>query len=224
MYTVIKSETGNKERVLLRWLSPLHRRFRASKIQAFLGIIGEHTRTNLLDVGGNAGIGGEFLPLYRSFTSVTTVNICPNHQPVPSDLNINRISGDGCNLPFAEKSFDWVFCNAVIEHVGDFTRQQELASEIRRVARIGYFVTTPNKWFPLEQHTYMPLYQFMPRSIQRSLLQYAPGWRSWDVMSEVRLLSCGEMRRMFPEATVYRSTVRNSIVACHCNVSRATSR
>jgi Methyltransferase domain len=218
MYT-----TADKKGFLLRWLAPLHQRFRANKIQAFLGLVGDCARATLLDVGGNAGINGEFLPLYRSFASITTVNICMDHQPLSSELNINQICGDGCNLPFPERSFDWVFCNAVIEHVGDFNRQQRLAAEIRRVARRGYFVTTPNKWFPLEQHTYMPFYQFMPRSMQRSLLRYAPGWGNWDVMSEVRLLSYGEMRGMFPEAVVHRTSLRNSIVASHRNTSPAAS-
>jgi Methyltransferase domain len=221
MYTVTKGGTNPKKRFLLRWLAPLHERFRANKTQAFLGLAGDCTHATLLDVGGNAGLNGEFLPLYRSFASVTTVNICLDHQQVPSELNINRICADGCNLPLATNSFDWVFCNAVIEHVGDFNRQQRLAAEIRRVARRGYFVTTPNKWFPLEQHTYMPLYQFMPRHMQRRLLQYAPGWRNWDVMSEVRLLSYREMRGMFPEAVLHRTSLRNSIVASHRNTSPA---
>jgi 2-polyprenyl-3-methyl-5-hydroxy-6-metoxy-1,4-benzoquinol methylase len=210
MYTVNDSKGG-----LVHLLSPLHQRFRASKIRAFLALAGDRTRATLLDVGGNAGINGEFLPLYRSFASVTTVNICPDHQPVPPNFNIKRICADGCDLPFEASSFDWVFCNAVIEHVGDFDRQQRLAAQIRRVARGGYFVTTPNKWFPVEQHTYMPLYQFMPRSMQRSLLQYAPGWRNWDVMSDVRLLSYGEMRGMFPEAAVYHTSFRNTIIASY---------
>jgi predicted SAM-dependent methyltransferase len=210
MYTVNNNKGG-----LVHLLSPLHQRFRASKMKAFLALARDPKNATLLDVGGNAGINGEFLPLYRSFASVTTVNICPDHQPVPSHFTIQRVCADGCNLPFLTSSFDWVFCNAVIEHVGDFDRQQKLAAEVRRVARTGYFVTTPNKWFPVEQHTYMPLYQFMPRGMQRGLLRYAPGWRNWDVMSEVRLLSYGEMRGLFPEADVHRTNWRNSVIASH---------
>ena len=213
--------TRDKKGFLMRWFAPVHQRFRASKIQAFLGLVGDCSRASLLDVGGNAGMNGEFLSLYRSFARVTTVNISLDHQPVPPEINISRVCADGCNLPFPSSSFDWIFCNAVIEHVGDFNRQRTLAAEIRRVARCGYFVTTPNKWFPLEQHTYMPFYQFMPRPIQRRVLKYAPGYKNWDVMSEVRLLSFREMQSVFPEAVIHRTNLRNSILASHRKLTPA---
>lgn len=41
---------------------------------------------------------------------------------------------DGRRLPFADLSFDVVFCNSVIEHLGDNESQRRLAAEIRRVA------------------------------------------------------------------------------------------
>ena len=59
---------------------------------------------------------------------------------------------DGDQFPFADKSFDWVFSNAVIEHVGDDDRQLRFLNEMLRVARQVFF-TTPNKFFPVESHT-----------------------------------------------------------------------
>ncbi|WP_442928932.1 class I SAM-dependent methyltransferase [Modestobacter sp. VKM Ac-2981] len=75
--------------------------------------------------------------------------------------------GDACALPFRANSFDYVFSNAVIEHVGGPDRGRMMLAESRRVARKGAFHTTPNRWFPVETHTQVPLLHWLPRRWQR---------------------------------------------------------
>ena len=58
----------------------------------------------------------------------------------------------GRDFPFSENEFDWVFSNAVIEHVGNRADQLLFLNEMLRVGR-NVFFTTPNKWFPIESHT-----------------------------------------------------------------------
>ena len=55
-------------------------------------------------------------------------------------------------FPFKEREFEWVFSNAVIEHVGDDDAQVEFLNEMMRVGRYVFF-TTPWKYFPIESHT-----------------------------------------------------------------------
>ena len=55
-------------------------------------------------------------------------------------------------FPFAENEFEWVFSNAVIEHVGNKADQLVFLNEMLRVGK-NVFFTTPNKWFPIESHT-----------------------------------------------------------------------
>jgi len=62
------------------------------------------------------------------------------------------IQYQGGKFPFNDRQFDWVFCNAVIEHVGNEDAQLFFVNEMLRVAR-GVFFTTPNKYFPIESHT-----------------------------------------------------------------------
>lgn len=65
----------------------------------------------------------------------------------------NWTSCDGRNLPFDPQSFDLVFSNAVVEHVGTIFDQAKFIKEHARVGR-HWILTTPNRFFPIESHTY----------------------------------------------------------------------
>lgn len=69
-------------------------------------------------------------------------------------------------LPFRDGEFDVVFCNAVIEHVGNRSRQRAFMREILRVGRRA-FITTPNRWYPVELHTMLPLLHWLPHQLYR---------------------------------------------------------
>jgi hypothetical protein len=58
----------------------------------------------------------------------------------------------GGTFPFADKEFDWVFSNAVVEHVGDDEARLIFVNEMMRVAKHVFF-TTPNKYFPVDAHS-----------------------------------------------------------------------
>lgn len=67
----------------------------------------------------------------------------------------NFVQYSGGIFPYKDKEFDWVFSNAVIEHVGLYGDQLIFLNEMLRVAKSVFF-TTPNKYFPIEAHTYVP--------------------------------------------------------------------
>jgi hypothetical protein len=83
-------------------------------------------------------------------------------------LGVAWSNGDGCALPFADDSFDYVVSNAVIEHVGGPARARLMLAESRRVARRAAFHTTPDRWFPIEVHTQVPLLHWLPRNRQQA--------------------------------------------------------
>ena len=80
------------------------------------------------------------------------------------------VLADGRSLPFRDRTFDFVHSSAVLEHVGSRTQQVRFLGEIWRVARRGIFVTTPNRWFPVEFHTMLPLVHWLPAAVFRRLL------------------------------------------------------
>jgi ubiquinone/menaquinone biosynthesis C-methylase UbiE len=78
---------------------------------------------------------------------------------------------DGRNLPFQDASFDVVHSSAVLEHVGSAENQRGFIAELTRVASRAVFFTTPNRWFPVEFHSVLPLVHWLPRPWFRRLLR-----------------------------------------------------
>lgn len=154
----------------------------------------------LLDVGGGVGISGEFRALYEYFSTVVVANIEKHLSFDGVDTRLGGITADGCLLPLPQKSFDYVFCNAVIEHVGRRDRQALFARELCRVAGKGYFVATPNRHFPVDPHTFLPFYHLIPARLQKLYVRISPGHlRDYE---ELNLLSSKAFRKLFPEAEI----------------------
>ena len=61
------------------------------------------------------------------------------------------VTSQGEMLPFASNSFDVVFSNEVIEHVGDDgASMSEMIRVVKPAGRVLIFC--PNRWYPVEQH------------------------------------------------------------------------
>lgn len=71
-------------------------------------------------------------------------------------------------LPFDDGSFDLVFSNAFVEHLGSRERQRCFVDEMLRVVKRA-FITTPNRRPPIEFHTARPLLQRLPLRIYRRI-------------------------------------------------------
>lgn len=109
-------------------------------------------------------------------------------------------------LPFADEQFDVVFCSAVLEHVGDRAAQRAFVAECVRVAR-RFFLTTPNRGFPVEFHTFLPFLHWLPQSVHQALLR-SLGMGFWASTENLNLLTAGSLRALFPpcrELTVRRN-------------------
>ena len=101
---------------------------------------------------------------------------------------------DGRALPFEDDSFDYAHSSAVLEHVGSAAQQAQFLRELWRVARKGVFVTTPNRWFPIEFHTMLPLIHWLPVGMHRKLLT-AMGQSFFADEQNLNLLSPASLTR-----------------------------
>lgn len=204
------------------WVASLSRRFRRRRISRFARKFGITATARVLDVGGTP----ECWDLLPVRPRVVLLNAPRAKEELAAA--VTWVAGDGCRLPFLDQSFDVVFANSVIEHVGDAARQRQFASEVARVGR-GYWVQTPNRWFPIEQHLLTPLVHWLPKEWQRVLVPRIAVWkflarvtperRQWYLMhylNDVRLLSAREMQELFPGARLLRERLcglTKSIVA-----------
>ena len=80
------------------------------------------------------------------------------------------IIADGCNNQLDDNTYDIVYSNATIEHVGSYNNQKLFISECLRVAKKNIFITTPNRYFPLDFHTKIPFIHMLPKPIHRKIL------------------------------------------------------
>lgn len=119
---------------------------------------------------------------------------------------VRFVCADGCSLPFGDNSFDFAHSSAVIEHVGNRERQTALVREMWRVARKAIFVTTPNRWFPIEFHTLLPLLHWLPQKQFRRILRRT-GREFFASEENLNLLSSNELRSIARAASVQRAQV-----------------
>jgi SAM-dependent methyltransferase len=105
----------------------------------------------------------------------------------------------GQPLPFADREFDIVVSNAVVEHTGGPASQRQFIREALRVSN-GFFITTPNRWFPVEVHTGLPLLHYLPAPAFRWLIA-GTRYRYWADEGHLNLLDARAFRELFPQDT-----------------------
>src|SRR5688572_14626890 len=150
-------------------------RLRRARFAFFLSLLGKlRGHVEILDIGGTQEFWNLMTDGDPGDVRVTLLNI--DHQPVSSKKFLSAV-GDARSMPqFADNSFDVVFSNSVIEHVGSYEDQQRMAREVMRVAK-RYFVQTPNKRFPLEPHFLFPFFQYLPSVVRAQMVhRFDVGW------------------------------------------------
>ncbi|MBN1523371.1 MAG: methyltransferase domain-containing protein [Spirochaetales bacterium] len=112
---------------------------------------------------------------------------------------VKAVHYDGTVFPFNDKAFEICWSNAVIEHVGGRKKQMLFLQEIHRVARQA-FITTPNKYFPVETHTRIPfLHMLSKRIFDRYLRMIGKSWAAGDYMN---LLSLKDFTSLLNDAGI----------------------
>jgi hypothetical protein len=186
----------------VRLVDQVSLRSRRRKLQLFLEELQPTAETSVLDVGADELAFGEG-------DGCGTLNFFEEHYPWPQRITalglhdgtgfsaryptIRYVQGDACALPFADGEFDIVFSNAVIEPVGDRERQRQLVTEAIRVGR-RVFITTPNRRFPVEVHTRLPVVHWLPDRLAH------PAYRAVgkSFATDVHLLSKSTFGALFP--------------------------
>jgi len=185
-------------------------RMRRARFALFLSLLERlEGHLEILDIGGTQGFWNLMTGGDPGDVRVTLLNI--EHQPVSSAQFISAV-GDARALPqYGNDSFDVVFSNSVIEHVGAYDDQRRMANEVMRVGK-RYFVQTPNKRFPLEPHFLFPFFQYLPAAVRAQLVhRFDIGWykripslaKAREEVDSIQLLTRRRFAELFPGAAIY---------------------
>jgi SAM-dependent methyltransferase len=110
---------------------------------------------------------------------------------------VTIVTYDGNCFPFTDKTFDIGWSNAVIEHVGNREKQVLFVKEMLRTCHLVFF-TTPNKFFPFDLHTQLPIVHWLPKKLFDRILHFI-GWE-WATGDYMNLLSKKQIISICKEA------------------------
>jgi hypothetical protein len=163
----------------------------------------------ILDIGGDIqywkNIGWQ-----HPACKIHLLNLYESIVPENETHQFSSSLGNGLSLEYKKGEVDLIFSNSVIEHVGSYVNQQIFAGEVRRVSD-KYIIQTPSIWFPLEPHSLIPLFQFLPHSIRALLIMtfninYFPKVKTYKEAIKVSystlMFTHKRFKQLFPEAEI----------------------
>lgn len=190
-------------------------RMRAQRWELVAKSFPDFASVSVLDLGGTVEAWRR-APLRPA--CVTVLNL---YEPGRSQEDwLVPITGDACRArealasAGAAPSYDVVFSNSLLEHVGGHAQRVALAREVHALAP-RHWVQTPYRYFPLEPHWLFPGLQFLPLPARARLAAHWPLAHSSpespaEAMSEVQwteLVGVAELRAYFPRSVIHRERV-----------------
>lgn len=173
---------------------------RKKKLRHFFSLFKEGD--SVLDVGVSAESSehlpwrNHFLKNYRydlkTYTGLGTQDLSRMNKLFPGRRFVQYGGG---KFPFSDKEFDWVYSNAVIEHVGDKNAQLLFLNEMMRVSNCVFF-TTPNKLFPVETHTNIPFLHWNASLFYK----WCEKKHRWICREGLSLLSLNQLRALLKQS------------------------
>ena len=153
---------------------------------------------SLLDVG-TTPVFDEYnnilLHSFKSRKNITSISNLDCSSLKKKFTKVKFIKGDARKMKFRNNSFDTVYSSATIEHVGSRSNQKKFVKECYRVSRKDIFITTPNKFYPIEFHTKLPLLHFLPSKIYRKILLHL-GYSFFSKEKNLNLLSVQDLKNI----------------------------
>lgn len=187
---------------------PVMAYFRRKRLAELLRIYPDIQNYSVLDVGGRPFIW-ELLKTYFDVAPKHLVILnTPSEVLLPESEDYTIKIADGRCLPYEDGSFDLVFSNSVIEHVGDTEEMMQFSRECERVGE-SIYIQTPNRWFPVDAHLGVAFIHWLPRSLYKKLsfislrypftLNNPEEKKNFDLEFETtRLLTLKQLKQLFP--------------------------
>jgi SAM-dependent methyltransferase len=178
-------------------------RARRGMYNRFVALAGTEPGQRILDLGVTPDTSlpdSNFLELWyphRADITMASIEDCASLEGVFPGTKFVRIEPN-LALPFPDTFFDVGFSSAVLEHVGGTEHQLFFLQELLRTCR-SVFLTTPDRAFPIEVHTFLPVLHWLPKRLHRGLLRLL-GRPFWALEMNLNLLTRRKCARLVAEA------------------------
>jgi ubiquinone/menaquinone biosynthesis C-methylase UbiE len=173
-------------------------RVRRCMFEAFMAEFEPSGSDTVLDIGATSDqtyIHSNYFEAYYPFKNqITAAGIDDASFLQTLYPGVRFVFANALHLPFSTGAFDLVHSSAVLEHVGSSENQFRMIFECLRVARRGIFLTTPNRWFPIEFHTQLPLFHWLPTPVYRAIYQ-AMGYGFFAKEGNLNLMTRAHLQR-----------------------------
>ncbi len=162
--------------------------------------------SSILDIGSTSDVSTSSNAFLKFFDAPKIISVS-DQEITKATRNkfphVDFIYGDGLNLSIESSSFDLVFSNAVLEHVGGVKNVSKFIHEAVRVARKEVILITPNRWFPLETHTKLLFVHWLPQRFFRRLLKKI-GMDFFAQEENLNLLSVKILKKLVAELNIVK--------------------
>jgi hypothetical protein len=132
-------------------------------------------KNSLLDVGTTPSTNKEHNIILQQTTNNKNITCLSNLNCINLKKkfpNIKKyIISDGKKTNLQKNSYDIVHSSATIEHVGKLKNQILFVKECLRLGKKYIFITTPNRYYPIDFHTKIPIIHWLPKKIHRNILR-----------------------------------------------------
>ena len=96
---------------------------------------------------------------------------------------------------------DAVISSATIEHVGSRENQKKMIKNISLLSKKFFIITTPNKNYPIDFHTKLPLINLLPNKIFRKILKLM-GFEFFSKEENLNLISYSDIKNLINESNI----------------------
>ncbi len=166
----------------LWWNIGLSKYFKKRRLQRVIDVFGDfrHDSCSILDVG--CANGKDLVQYLKDYPNLKIFGIDPVDYGIRQD-NFQYIKGIAEELPFEDKSIDYVVSMGLLEHIEPVENLCRAISEIERVAK-NYCVIIPAVNTPLEPHTKAILWQLRDRNHKKQYKHAGVNYYSDDTWTK----------------------------------------
>ena len=136
--------------------------------------------------------------IINNLKSVPTLN-CISDQEVENQQYKNKmiksITDNFSSSEIELMKSDLVISNAVIEHVGCLEHQIKMVKNMISLSNKYIVIQTPNRWFPIEVHSKLPLIHWLPKKNFRFILRNI-GYEDLSKEENLNLLTLSEIHKI----------------------------